>query len=210
MIADDDDDVSQKGTIELPLHIELASFKIQIAVAIITLCLPYHLCGQIDPVSPPDRRPLLKIGGFIYLDSSKYGGFSFHLELERAFKRKAYLTSGPRIDYINLKHFFDKNYFFGYELKFYPMYWKTGKPYHGLFVGLEPVYLVQTNINKYSRYGPGGGTFLGYQQIIKDKFSVAFEASMAYIFDLNDDSPKFNDDGKYFYLFLSIKFGIKL
>lgn len=183
---------------------------LRIRLILFACWLSYNVFGQLDPTNDVDRRPLIKIGGFIYPDSSKYGGFSIHLEFERTFRRKAYLTSGPRLDYINFDDFFDKNFFIGYELKFYPMYRRKKKPYHGAFIGIEALYLVQTSVNKYSRYGPGVGTFLGYQHMIKDKFSVAIEPAMAYILDLNGDSPKNNSDGEYIYFLISLKFGIKL
>lgn len=183
---------------------------LRIKLVLLAFFLSFNAFSQADQTSKVLRRPLLKIGGFIYPDSSRYGGFSFHLEFERTLRRKAYLTSGPRLDYINFEDFFDKNYFVGYEFKFYPMYWKTGKPYHGVFIGIEPLYLVQTNVNKYSRYGPGVGTLLGYQQMIRDKFSICIEPAMNYILDLNSNSPKYNNDGKFLYFLLSIKFGLKL
>lgn len=179
-------------------------------IVLVAFLLSFDIYGQTIRTIDNDRRPLIKVGGFIYPDSSTYGGFSIHLEFERTLRRKAYLTSGPRLDYINFEDFFDKNFFIGYELKFYPFYFRTKKPYHGVFIGGELLYLVQTNANSYSRYGPGVGTFVGYQHVIKDKFSVAIEPAMAYILDLNGDSPQNSTDAKYFYFLICLKFGIKL
>ena len=173
------------------------------------LSLSTRLFAQLDSARNVDRRALFKMGGFIYPDSSNYGGFSFHLEIERIFRNAPYFSSGPRLDYVNFEDFFDKNFFVGYEFKFYPFYWKSKKPYQGLFLGVEPLYLAQTG-NSYSRYGPGGGTFLGYQHIIRDKFSIGLETEMAYVIDLNGDAPQNNPDNEYLFFFISLKFGIKL
>ena len=165
--------------------------------------------AQLDSTFSVDRKPLIKVGGFIYPDSSRYGGFSLHLELERTFRRAQYLSGGVRLDYLNFEDFFDKNIFIGYQLKFYPFYWKSKKPYQGFFIGVDPLYLVQKG-NDYSRYGPGLGALIGYQHIIKNKFSVGIEPGGAYIIDLNGDSPQNNPDNEYFYFFIALKFGIKL
>lgn len=43
-------------------------------------------------------NPLIKVGGFIYA-FPEYSEFSLHFEVERAFRKRPYFTSGLRLDY---------------------------------------------------------------------------------------------------------------
>lgn len=152
------------------------------------------------------RAPLLKIGGFVYF---KNNGFSVHLEYERMFRRYAFLSSGPRVDYLNFEEFDDKNLFVGYQVKFYPLYWTFQKPYEGIFVGLEPLWLVGSE-NSYSRTGPGISSLLGFQHVIKEKIPIDLEVGMNYIQNLNSSAQKNNPEDRYFYFFVALKAGINL
>jgi len=162
-------------------------------------------------------RPLLKAGGFIYFTDSEYSGFSLHLEYEKAIRNNAFLTSGPRIDYTYTKFLQRYRYsgdvgpklYVGYELKFYPMYWKSIIPYRGIFIGIEPLFLMQGE-NEFYRYGPGLAALAGYQHLIKGRFSLSVEGSVIYFQNLNERRRPDNPDDRYFNLYACIKFGITL
>jgi len=159
-------------------------------------------------------RPLLKAGGFIYASTSGYNGFSFHLEFERTFKRLEYLTTAPRIDYVNINRYPEKNLFVGYEVKFYPLYWKFREAYRGISIGVEPLMLIKSEAVPYARYGPGLGSLIGYQYLFKDKISVGLEGSMIYLQNLNKDSKQYpgyvHPSERYFYFFACLKLGIRI
>ena len=60
---------------------------------------------------------------FRTLTVMEYSAFSAHLELEKAFRRNPFLTSGPRIDFFKPEH--NRSAFFiGYDLKLYPLMMK--------------------------------------------------------------------------------------
>ncbi len=167
----------------------------------------------MEKYSQVHRRPLLKAGGFIHYNVGKYQGFSVQLEVERTFRAKEFLTSGPRIEYTQfISDDYgggDQNLYVGYAFKFYPLYWQFRKPYRGIFIGAEPLLLLK-GPNDYDRYGPGLGSLLGYQHIFDDRISVGFDASMRYFQNLNDKAAKNNSADRYFSFFLSIHVGIKL
>ena len=152
---------------------------------------------------------LVKAGGFIYFLHSQYNGFSTHVELEKAFKRAEFLTSGPRLDYVNFDYS-PSDLMLAYDLKLYPFYWIKKKPYHGMFIGVDVTYLLKTNDIHYSRFGPGVGALLGYQHVFKDKFFLSLEGSMIYVQDLNDKAPQHNAAHRYLYVFACIKGGWKI
>jgi hypothetical protein len=74
---------------------------------------------------------------------------------------------------------------------------------------LEIAKIVSRSVYK-SRYGPGITPLLGYQQVIEKKYSISFEGGVPYIQDLNHRSPAQNPEGRYFYVFLNFKLGIRL
>ena len=153
------------------------------------------------------RVPLIKVGGFVHF---KNKGFTVQFEYERMFRRNALLTAGPRMDYTNFEDFTDKNLFVVYQVKFYPLYWALHKkPYEGIFVGIEPLWLVGSQ-DSYSRTGPGLGSLLGFQHVIKDRIPIAIEVGMTYVQNLNDSAPQNNSKDRYFYFFVGLKTGIKL
>lgn len=159
-------------------------------------------------------RPLLKFGGFPYFERSSYSGFSLHLSSERAFRKRQYFTSGPRIDYVNLSDFPDKNLSIGYEVKFYPFYWKHRQPYRGLYVSVEPLVLIKTDFNPGAKFGPGLGLLLGYQYLIEDKISLGLEACMGHFKNLNKEALQYpgssNSEERYFYFLACFKVGFKI
>lgn len=179
--------------------------------------LIFNLLAWLNVHGQSDLRPLLKAGGFVYFTDSEYSGFSLHLEYEKAIRNKEFLTSGPRIDYTYTKFLQGYRYsgdvgpklYVGYELKFYPMYWKSNIPYRGIFIGIEPLFLMQGE-NEFYRYGPGVAALAGYQHMFKKRFSLSFEGSMIYFQNLNERRRPDNPDDRYFNLFACIKFGIKL
>lgn len=150
-----------------------------------------HAAGQSDPGF------LLKAGALPYFNRYGYSAFSAHIEFEGAFKRTPFLTSGPRIDYINSKNN-SYSMMIGYDLKLYPRYRKSRGPYQGLFIGVEAGYFPRASVDTHTEHGPGFGPLLGYQHIVKNKISVAFEAGM----------PFLSDSKTYFYGFANIKVGL--
>jgi len=168
--------------------------------------------AQIVPQRTSDRGTLFKAGGFLHFYSGHYGGFSAHLELERAFRSKEFLTSGPRLEYTQYESAGrrgDQYLYVGYAFKFYPLYWKFHKPYQGVFIGGEPMLLLK-GTNRYARYGPGAGAILGYQHLFHNRISAGIDASMRYLQNLNAKAVKFNQEDHYFSGFVSINIGLKL
>jgi hypothetical protein len=181
---------------------------------LLSILLPVGATAQDSP------ERLVKVGGFIYVDKGEYNGFSVHMELERAFKRRQYLTSGPRLDYVKIPDFgtIGENLFIGYHIKVYPFYFKHHVPFKGLFVGLEPLMLININEvdrngNDLGRYGPGLGSLLGYQFTLRDKVSIGFEGCMNYVQNLNDNTNRFqgynHESGRYIYFYANVKIGKK-
>ena len=158
--------------------------------------------------------PLIKGGGYVYFSNSRYLGFSVNLEYEKTFKRKEFLTHGPRLDYYRMRPYPEKYFYglenlsLGYELKVYPFYYRSHKPYHGISLGLYPCYYVKTN--QYYRYGPGLGSLFGYQYLFKNKISAAIETSVIYFQNINQSVYKKNPVDRYYFFFISIKVGLKL
>jgi hypothetical protein len=153
--------------------------------------------------------PLLKAGGFVYFYRGEYNGFSANVEFEKAFTRSHFLTSGPRIDYINYPGN-DNSLMLAYDLKFYPFYWKNRRPYQGMFIGVDLVYFLKNSDTYSSRYGPGIGSLIGYQYLIKDKVSLSIEGNVIYMHDLSETAVQTNLRHNYFDEFLSVKVGFRL
>ena len=156
-----------------------------------------------------DRSYFIKAGGFLYFLESRENGYSLHMEYEKAFKNAQFLTSGPRIDYTEFKYSTGA-LMIAYDLKLYPFYWFSKKPYRGIFLGVDANYLIQNKDLDYSRYGPGLGSLFGYQHVFKDKISLCLEGSMAYVQDLNKQSRQGNAKHQYLYVFACIKVGLKI
>jgi hypothetical protein len=153
-------------------------------------------------------KPLIELGGFLHFNSG-YKGFSAHAELEKAFKRRPYFTSGPRLDYTDYKDVSqDKDFYVGYQLKFYPLYWNFNAPYQGIAIGVEPMWLGKSNDSD-ARYGPGIGTSLGYQHLFGKRIYMSLDTSMFYIQNINDQAPPKNPEDRYFYFFLSLNLGLR-
>lgn len=170
--------------------------------------------------SDPER--LIKVGGFTYIDirRSEYSGFSLHAEFERAFSRKQFLSSGPRLDYVKIPDFgvIGESLYLGYNFKLYPFHFKHRVPLRGVFLGLEPLLLVNKHEvdrrgNPIGRYGPGVGSLIGYQHLFKNNMSAGFEWCMVYFQNLNDNSNRFqgyhHESGRYIAFHASFKIGWK-
>lgn len=160
---------------------------------------------------------VLKLGGFINFTHSRYSGFTANFELERAWARKPSFTSGPRLDFTFVKDLgyicsgdIGRKYYVGYEFKFYPFYRESKGPYHGVFIGIEPLLLTKRTNDKYFRYGPGLGALGGYQHAFKGKFLLSLEGNMTYFQNINNERPPSNAQDRYFSLFICIKGGIRL
>lgn len=159
------------------------------------------------------QKPLLVIkgGGFIFYSKGGYTGYTLNAETERAFNDIYRFTHGLRIDYDwgkpNPEKLFPgvENLIFGYDFKFYPFKRKASKPYQGVFLGLNPCYFY--NINSKYKYGPGIGSILGYQYLLKDRFTLSSEFTMTYMQNINDYALQTNSQDRYFYLFFNVKFG---
>jgi len=156
-----------------------------------------------------DRNYLIKAGGFLYFLESGDNGYSLHLEYERAFENLQFLTFGPRIDYTEFKYSTGA-LMIAYDLKLYPFYWFSKKPYRGIFLGADVTYLIHNKDINESRYGPGIGSLFGYQHVFKEKVSLCLEGSMAYVQDLNKESRRRNSKHQYLYVFACIKVGLRI
>lgn len=124
---------------------------------------------------------ILKGGFFPYVHQHEFKAIAAHAEFEGAFRRSPFLTSGPRLNYINV---FNSGYhlMIGYDLKLYPMYRKSRGPYRGLFIGAEVGYFPRKGRNDGSSdFGPCAGPLLGYQHIFNNKLSLSFETSMPFL-----------------------------
>lgn len=142
--------------------------------------------------------PLIKLGGLPYFGRDGYSGFSLHAEFEGTFKRTPFLTSGPRIDYIN--SISNYSLILAYDLKLYPLHKESRGPYEGLFIGLEAGYFPRAGIDAHTGHGPAFGPLLGYQHMIKNKVSIGFEAGI----------PFLRESKTYHYSFGNFKVGLKL
>ncbi|MBL7870288.1 MAG: hypothetical protein JNM78_01655 [Cyclobacteriaceae bacterium] len=161
------------------------------------------------------QRPLSKIGGYPIFSYGHVSGFFFSLESERVFKTNNYFTHGPRLDYDkdgkDPKKLFPgiENLVLGYQLKAYPFHFKNRKSYQGIFIGAYPCYFLP--INKLYKNGPGLGSVIGYQYVLKDKISLSAETSMIYMQNVNETTPySTNSKDRYFYITPSFKIGFKL
>jgi hypothetical protein len=179
---------------------------IAIVVQVITANSGFSQDGPVQH----SRKALLKAGLFIVPYHQTPELSSLHVELEKPFPRKKFLTLGPRLDYLRPMNDSQGNLFIGYAFKLYPLHWKLQKSFQGPFIGFEPMVLVNTRADRKSRYGPGITPLLGYQQVIEKKYSISFEGGVPYIQDLNHRSPAQNPEGRYFYVFLNFKLGIRL
>jgi len=185
------------------VHTENRMTTISITIIINLVLFSNFAFGQTD------RNYLIKAGGFLYFLESRDNGYSLHLEYERAFKKLQFLTSGPRIDYTEFKYTHGA-LMVAYDLKLYPFYWLSKRPYRGIFLGIDVNYLIQNKNLDYSRYGPGLGSLFGYQHVFKDKISLCLETSMIYVQDLNEKALQHNTKHQYLYVFACIKAGLKI
>ncbi len=160
--------------------------------------------GQAGPNS------VFKAGGFFYLLEGRYNGFSLHLEYELKFRRSNILTSGPRLDYINLETSYGSTTA-GYQFKIYPFFklFKSRR-LEGVFASIYPLYRIKNPDRTYAKHGPGAGILLGFQKTIKGRFSISMEVCSIAIKDLNKKSYQTDPDDIYMYAFGCIKGGVKI
>jgi hypothetical protein len=182
--------------------------RIQVALFLIIFLSSTESRGQNK------HNTLYKLGGFFHFYQGEYRGYSFNMEVENSFKNGSF-THGPRIDYTRYKTMswpVSRAAFealtFGYQFKFYPLHTKDQQPYNGLFLGAYPFFRIP--VEQHQRNGPGLGTVLGYQQMIKSKFSLSLEGSMLYLQNINENIPSNNPNDGYFYFNASLKLGITL
>ena len=199
------------------MRARIKSFKMMSPLPLsFTLFLIINTLFPFDSFSQNDQRSLIKAGGYLNFNhSSGFSGFIFSLEKERTFKKNMSFTHGPRLDYDKAKRDLSKNFpgienlIVGYGLKFYPFYFKSHKPYKGIFIGLYPCYFMPINIRY--KYGPGVGSPIGYQHVFKDKISLGFEGSVIYMRNINENAfYQSNPKNKYYYFLLCFKVGLKL
>ena len=189
---------------------KMKKYKYYLLLLNLFLFLSTDLYCQIKP------DPLLKIGGFIYINPNKnnfypyvFIGNSLNIEYEKAFRKNQFLTYGLRLDYLYQKPIWSRNLYLGCELKFYPIFIKKNKPYQGLFMGINSFYIFKDQKNDFNKYGPGIGIILGWQFLIRNKISLSYEIIMNYYQNLNELSKK-NPQNRYFGFVESIKIGFKL
>ena len=186
-----------------------------------TILLTAWILFPFDLLSQNDQRSLTKVGGFLnFNDPSGFFGFSLNFEHEQMVKRSMSFSHGFRLDYEIARSylisnpsqvkFFSRmeNLVIGYELKFYPFYYRSQKPYHGIFMGIDACYF--TPINQRYKYGPGFGTLVGYQYVFKKNISIGCEASMIYMQNINDQAFSTNAKDRYIYFLACVKVGIKI
>jgi hypothetical protein len=167
---------------------------------------------SIEAICQESPPLVIKGGGFVFYSKGDYTGYTLNAETERAFNHTYRFTRGLRIDYDWGKPKPEKmfpgieNLIFGYDFKFYPFKREASKTYQGVFLGLNPCYFY--NINSKYKYGPGVGTILGYQYLLKDRFTLSSEFTMTYMQNINDNAVQTNSQDRYFYLFFNVKFGV--
>ncbi|HLF32879.1 MAG TPA: hypothetical protein VI583_01500 [Cyclobacteriaceae bacterium] len=173
----------------------------------IFLILSSEIMGQLRQ----DR--LVKFGGLPNYGIGSYPGnlSSPHIigfEFEKISRRMEFLTHCYRFDYIPYLN--QQFTLLGYNVKFYPRY-LTGRrqPLRGIFLGAGPAIFSQEAGRMPNRYGPGVNVTAGYQVLIKNKLSIAYELDMHYLKNLNMQVPWNNPDNHWFTFFHYIKLGIK-
>ena len=176
---------------------------------------------SLDSFSQNDYRPVTKIGGFVkFLHTSGVSGYYLNFERERAFKKNLSFSHGLRIDYTKSNPYYSTtatsarfsqglHYLsFGYQIKFYPFYFKSHKPHYGIFIGIDPCYF--TPIDKRYINGPGLGSLIGYQYVFKNRIYVGLEGSIGYMLNVNRYALfQPSDTNGYFFQFGNIKIGKK-
>jgi hypothetical protein len=170
---------------------------------------------QRTPASK-DKHSLIKLGFFPFINR----GVQVNLATERLFNRAPALTRGFRLDYQKQKQYYKATptsikfnpglevLSLGYQIKTYPFYFVKHKQYNGFYLGVDLCYYFK--IQKIYRYGPAVGGQIGYQRIIKDRFSVGAEIRVTYQQNLNDNVQSLNPKDRYIYNYVYLTFGLKL
>lgn len=176
---------------------------------IILLVLFLSTLTQITLGQQVDNSQLVKIGLFFYPIEYRYNGFSIHLEMEKFFSKKKSFSTGPRVDFVNIKNGVPA-LLLGYNLKLYPFFSRKKIQNKGFFISIAPVIKPKILNVYYERYGPGVMSLLGYQFFLKDYISLSGECSWTYLRDINNYSQQFNANRLYVYVYANVKVGIRL
>ena len=150
--------------------------------------------------------------GYLPIGFSKFydDQYSLNLEYEGGFKKAGYLSHGAGYD-LNRYSQNEKHNFLRYNLRFYPFFWVYGKrPYRGLYLGVSPAFQWRNYAHAETQYGIGLIPTLGYQFMIKDKISMAFDMNMAAYRDMNENATYSTGDEFNYGFYYSFKVGLKL
>jgi len=157
--------------------------------------------------SQEKSQSLIKAGYFPYFDRNPMP-WIFNLEYERNFRNAQYLSHGAGYD---LLHFGNNFHILRYNFRFYPFYWLYDKkPFRGIYIGISPIFYIDSYPKFENQFGFGYMPYLGAQFLIRDKFSISFDANFYQYKHLNSDSPHYNGDQVYSDLYITLKFGILL
>ena len=180
----------------------------KIVLFLICLILSMEIMGQ-------ERRDrLVKFGGMAHYNTSNIPGlnmgYNAGFEFERAYGKMEFLSHSFRFD-LNYMPFVQEQFnYFGYNFKFYPLYWSyRRKPLRGFFIGAGPSVFNQNLSYRVSRFGPGMNVTAGYQVFINDWLSVVYEMDMHYLKNRNFEYPWHNPDNHWYTFFYHIKLGVR-
>ena len=172
---------------------------------IIVIC--FILCGlsnsSINAQSKPE--PIIKVGINPWIGHQNGNLFSLHFEFEKYFKKYPFLTHGPGVDYLRSNNIVS---IFKYNFAIYPFYNLSNKiPYRYLFIGIAPIFCHISRTEMPNRYGPGVSSFIGFQFVIKKRFTIGVDVSFYGFKNLNKDAPESNSKDIYTDGIYSLKFG---
>jgi hypothetical protein len=106
---------------------------------------------------------------------------------------------------------YSREFIYRYNFAFYPFYGLGNKgPFNWLYIGTVPIFYHNIigpgpNVNTETRsYGPGISGFMGFQYVIKDKFSIGADLMIAYFKELKKNVM---GNHMYFIPVWGLKFG---
>ena len=159
--------------------------------------------SSINAQSKPE--PIIKVGINPWIGHQNGNLFSLHLEFEKYFNKYPFLTHGPGADHLR------SNYnvsILKYNFAIYPLYNLSNKiPYKYLFIGIAPIFCHISRTEIPNRYGPGVSSFIGFQFVIKKRFTIGADLSFYGFKNLNKDAPESNSRDIYTDGIYSLKFG---
>jgi hypothetical protein len=152
-------------------------------------------------------QSLIKAGYFPYFWSDPMP-WVFSFEYERNIKNASYLTYGLGYDIIHIETNFHMIHL---NLKFYPFFWKYDKKlFRGLYLGIAPMFSIDTYPNIENKYGFGFIPSLGTQFLIKERLSISCDINYYQYENFIDDNSYYFVSHAYRDLFITLKFGILL